>query len=187
MSKLKELMEYLNPRTIIEKTEIPHDNARASITLQSSTVRNYKEFEDMLVAYVSHHTKMILGTSLPPELCLDKARKFLDSSIGWENSVYISMSGDQGGLPGCLNEINDQFKKESKNAYFSFYLSILDPLNYPEILEVMKEIKDKISAFSPESFKYISPEQLSMNYKDVIYKYIETISRHRNLWDYYSG
>jgi hypothetical protein len=43
-------MQYLNPKVVIEKTEIPHDNARASCTLQSSIVRNYNEFENVIIA-----------------------------------------------------------------------------------------------------------------------------------------
>lgn len=187
MSKLKQIMVHLNPRTIIEKTQIPHDNARASITLQSSIVGSYREFEDIIIAYVAHHTQSVFGTAFPPELCLDKARRFLDLSIGWDNSVYIAMSGDQGALPFCLNEINEQFKQESKSAYFNFILGQeLDILNYREIVQLMSELKQKIGAYSPESFGYIEPEAMAANYKDVLYKYIDSVSRHRNLWDYSS-
>ena len=185
MSKLKQLMVPLDPRTIIAKTETPHDQARASITLQSIIVQSYAEFEDTLIAYIAHHTQMILGTALPIELCLDKARKFLDSSIGWDNAVYIAMSGSEGGVPNILNQINDQFKQESKQAYFSYYVDkFIDPLNFEEVVFVMAEIKEKLGAYSPESFGYISAESMAANYKDILWKYVESISRHRNLWSY---
>ena len=188
MSKLKQMDVDLNPRTILEKTQIPNDNARASVTLQSSTVPNYHEFEDIMIVYVSNHTHMTLGTALPPEICLDKARKFLDQSIGWDNAVYIAMSGDEGGVPHLLNQINDGFKNEAKSAYISYFVDkYIDPLNFTEVVGVMKEIKNRIGAYSPESFKYISPEQMAGNYRDILWKYIDSVSRYRNLWDYYSG
>ena len=187
MSKLKQVMEYLNPKKIIEKTQIPHDNARASITLQSAIVRNYREFEKTIIAYVAHHTQMTLGLAMPPDLCLDKARRFLESSIGWENAVYIAMSGDEGGVPHILNQINDQFKQESKQSYFTYFLDqVVEPLNFSEVVELMNDLKQKIGAYAPESFNYISAEQMAGNYRDVLYKYIDSVSRHRNLWDYSS-
>jgi hypothetical protein len=187
MSRLKEMDADLNPRRILEMTQIPHDKARASVTLQKTTVSTFPEFEDTMIAYVSHHTRIILGTSLPPELCLDKARRFLDQSIGWENSVYISMSGDEGGIPFVLNQINDAFKSESKSAYISYFVDRhIDAFNFPQVIEVMKSIKERIGAYSPESFSYISTEQMAANYKDIIWRYIDSVSRHRNLWDYYS-
>ena len=177
----------LNPRTILKKTQIPHDNARASVTLQYSTVSNYHEFEDLSIAYVSHHTYMILGTALPPELCLDKARKFLDQSIGWDNAVYIAMSGDDGGMPNVLNQINDGFKNEAKSAYITYFVDKhIDALDFSQVVGVMSEIKERIRVYSPESFQYISPEQMSANYRDILWKYIDSVSRHRNLWDYYT-
>jgi hypothetical protein len=188
MSKLKQMDADLNPRTILEKTQIPHDNARAGVTLQSSTVSNYHEFEDTVIAYVSHHTHMILGTALPPELCLDKARRFLDSSLGWDNAVYIAMSGDDGGVPNILNQINDGFKNESKSAYITYFVDKhIDALDFSQVVGVMKEIKERIRVYSPESFNYISPEQMSVNYRDILWKYIDSVARHRNLWDYYGG
>jgi len=187
MTILKQLDVDLNPRTILEKTQIPHDNARASVTLQSSTVRNYHEFEDIIMAYVSHHTHMILGIALPHELCLDKARKFLDSSIGWDDAVYIAMSGDDGGVPNILNQINDGFKKESRSAFITYFIDKhIDALDFSQVVGVMKEIKERIRVYSPESFNYISPEQMAGNFRDVLWKYIDSVSRYRNLWDYYS-
>jgi|TARA_B100000315_G_C14554661_1_gene577540 hypothetical protein len=185
MTRLKRLLKHLNPKKIIEQTEIPNDRARASVTLQSSTVRNYAEFERIIIAYVTHHMQIVFGNAPPPHFCLDKARKFLESSIGWDNAVYIAMSGAEGGMPHCLNQINVQFKQESKQNYFRYFLDqFIDPLNFSEVVEVMRELKEKIGEYSPESFRYIEPEALAANYKDVIWKYIDSISRYRNLWDY---
>jgi hypothetical protein len=187
MSKYNQMMQYLNPKEIIKKTQIPHDNARASVTLQSSTVRNYAEFEETIIAYVAHHTQKVLGMPLPPDLCLSKARRFLDSSIGWDNAVYIAMSGAEGGVPQILNELNDSFKQESKQSYFTYFLhQVLDPMNFSETVELMTELKQKIGAYAPESFNYISAQQMAGNYEDIIWKYIDSVSRHRNLWDYSS-
>ncbi len=185
MARFNQLMEHLNPRVIIEKTEVPNDQARASVTLQSSTVSGYAEFESIVIAYVANHMEIVFGAFPPEDHCLDKARKFLESLIGWDNAVFIAMSGAEGGLPHVLNQINDGFKNEAKQAYFAYFVDkYIDPLNFSEVVEVMRALKEKISEYSPESFGYIEPEALAGNYKDILWRYIDSVSRYRNIWSY---
>ena len=147
--RLQEIMQYLEPRLLIEKTDIPHDNARASCTLQSSVVRSYNEFEDLIIAYVTHHMQETFGSALPPEYCLDKARKFLDNAIGFDNAVYIAMSGSEGGMANVLNQLCEEFKKEAKLAYITYIIDqYIDPLSFDEVVEVMRDLKEKIGHFS---------------------------------------
>lgn len=185
MSKFQSIMYYLDPKLIIEKTEVPHDTARSNCTLQSSTVRDYHEFENLLIAYIAHHMQETLGHYPPPEFCLGKARDMLDNSIGFDNAVYISMSGADGGMNHVLNEICEGFKKEAKQAYFNYIIDrFISPLNFDQITEVMREFKEKLGNYTPESFNYISPEAMGVHYKSILKSYIDSLSRYRNLWNY---
>ena len=185
MGKYDDLMEHLNPRVIIEKTEVPHDNARAGCTIQSSVVGSYSEFEDLVIAYVVHHMQQTAGLAPPPELCLDKARNFLEHSMGFNNAVFTGLSGTDGGMLNVLNQLNEGFKNEAKKAYFNYFLDrFIDPLSFPEIVELMREFKGRIGAYSPESFGYISPEQMAGNYREIFWQYIDTLTKYRNLWSY---
>jgi len=185
MGKYDDIMQHLNPRVIIEKTEIPHDNARASCTLQSSIVGSYSEFEDLVIAYVAYHMQETFGSAPPPEFCLFTARKFLESSVGFDNAVFMGLSGTDGGMPGVLNQLCEEFKKEAKQAYFVYILDhYISPLSFPDIVEVMQELKDKIGAYSPQSFGYVSAEQMAGNYKEILWGYIESLTRYRNIWSY---
>ena len=185
MGKLADLLQHdLDPRVLTEKTETLHDDARAKATLESSIVRSHGEFESLNMAYVAHHTKETFGMAFPPEHCLDKARRFIDQSIGYDNAAFIALSGTEGGMPYVLNQINEGFKKEAKQAYFNHVLTVIDPLNFQEIVELMVELKEKLGAYSPESFNYISPEQMAANYKDILFNYINSLTRYRNLWAY---
>lgn len=185
MGKYDDIMQHLNPRTVIEKTEIPHDNARAGCTLQSSVVSSHSEFEDLLIAYVAHHMQETLGRAPPPEFCLDKARRFLEHSVGFDNAVFMAMSGSEGGMPNVLNQVSDGFKQEAKQAYFSYILDrYIDPLSFEDTVEVMRELKERIGAYSPQAFGYIEPEQMAGSYRDILWRYIDSLSRYRNLWKY---
>jgi hypothetical protein len=178
-------MAHLDPRVVIEKTEIPHDNARASCTLQSSTVKDHPEFEELIIAYVAHHTEQIYSMAYPPDICLTRARSFLDNSIGFDNAVFMAMSGSEGGMNTVLNNICDGFKQEAKQAYFRYTIDqFIDPLTFEQVVEVMTEFKQSLGGYSPESFGYISPEQMAGNYRDILWNYINSLTRYRNLWAY---
>ena len=185
MSKYDDIMHHLNPRVVIEKTEIPHDNARANCTLQSSVVGSYAEFENIVIAYIAHHMEETFGSAPPPEFCLDKARSFLEASTGFENAVFLGMSGAEGGMFNVLNQLNESFKQEAKKAYFSFVLdAYIDPLSFEDMVEVMRELKARLGSYSPQSFGYIEPESMALHYKDILWNYIDSLSRYRNLWSY---
>jgi len=185
MGKYDDIMLHLHPRVIIEKTEVPHDNARGNCTLQSSIVSSYSEFENLVIAYTSHHMQETFGHAPPPEFCLDKARKFLETSVGFDNAVFMGMSGTDGGMFNVLNQLNDGFKKEAKQAYFTYILdTFIDPLSFPDTVEVMRELKERIGAYSPQAFGYIAPEAMAANYKEILWRYIESLTQYRNIWAY---
>ena len=143
------------------------------------------EFEDIIITYVQHHMEQTIGGFLPPDYCLDKARKFLESSIGWDNAVFIGLSGSEAGMANVLNQICDGFKKEAKQAYFQFILDrFIDPLQIEDIVELMQGLKEKLGGYSPEAFNYVSAYQMAANYRQILWDYIESLSRHRNLWVY---
>lgn len=185
MGRFDNLMEHLNPKMIIEKTQTPHDNARAGVTLQSSIVGSYPEFESLLIAYVHHHMEQTWGGAPPPDMCLDRARMFLDKSMGYDNAVFIAMSGADGGIHYVLNEISNGFKEEAKRAYFTYIVdSFIEPMSFEETVEVMREFKERVGTYSPASFGYISPEQMAAKYKEILWSYIDSLSNYRNLWNY---
>jgi hypothetical protein len=178
-------MEHLHPEVILAKTDIPHDSARASVTLRSSRAGSYEEFEALLIAYVSHHTEKIYGMAYPPDLCLSIARKHLDQAVGFDNAAYIALSGSEGGMHTLLNHISDGFKQEAKQAYYNWILdSFVSPLNFEQIVEVMREFKERLIGYSPASMRFISPEQMAGSYKNILWRHIDSLSRNRNLWDY---
>jgi len=185
MSKYSELMKQLDPRLIIQKTEIPFDNARAQYSMPGSTIRSFKEFEQIVVNYAQHVNVAWVGQSFPPEYCLDKARKFLDSSIGFDNAVHIGMSGAEGGMPSVLNYITEGFKQEAKQAYFRYTVDqFIDPLSFEQVVGFMAEFKRQLGSYSPESFNYISPEAMAVNYRDHLWNYINSLTKYKNLWAY---
>lgn len=185
MPKFQQIMNHLDPKVVIAKTEIPHDTARGKYVLKSSVVSSYLEFEKVIIDYTAMHMKETMGSSLPPEFCLDKAKHFLDRSPGFDNSVFIGMSGTDGGMQLILNKICEGFKEEAKRAYFTYIVdTFIDPLAFQDIVQVMRELKAKIGAYSPQSWNYIEPEAMASHYREILWSYIDSLTKYKNLWAY---
>jgi len=185
MAIYDEIMERLNPKVIISVVDEPHDTARGSYVLRSSIAHSYQEFEGIIVHYTDHHMKMIFGNSLPNDHLLQKSRNFLESDGSFKNAAFMGLSGTEGGMIQVLNMIAEGFKAEAKKAYFDYILdSFIDPLSFEQVVRVMKELKTRLSSYSSDSFDYISPEAMAADYKEIIWKYIDALTRYRNLWQY---
>jgi hypothetical protein len=185
MGKFDDIMNLVSPKPFIAHTEVPHDNARESFVQPNSIVASHEEFQGVLIAYVTHHMDLLFGSHPPPEFCLIKARDFLESSDGYDNAVFIAMSGTKGGINYVLNLINEQFKAEAKQAYFTYVMNeYVDPLNFDDITDLMREFKQKLGGYAPNAFNFITPESMASNYRQIIWNYIESLTNYRNLWSF---
>ncbi|MEW6381018.1 MAG: hypothetical protein AB1611_15615 [bacterium] len=187
MSRFDDVMKHLHPKVLIAKIEVPHDTARGQYLLKSSVVKSHQEFELELISYVKHHMAVIgpAGSTIYPELALSRAKSFLEAEMGFDTAVYCALSGTMGGMQGILDRVCDGFKKEQKQAYFQYIIDkYVDPLNIHEIIELMRELKSRLMNFSPQPFQFIPVEQMALSYKQVVYAYIDTLIRYKNLWVY---
>lgn len=186
MSKYDDVMRHLHPQVIIEKVEVPHDTARGNYTLQSSIARSHLDFEHTLINYMDHHMRAVVGSSLPPEFLLERARSYLSSGgSNFDNFVFVGMSGTGGGMVAVLNAVAEGFKEQMRRAYFDFVTdSYIDPLSFAEVVEVMSSLKNRLGGFSPQPFAYLEPEAMAADYKNILWQYIESLSTYRNVWQY---
>jgi len=184
MPKFQNIMQQLHPKVIIEKCLLPSDTARGKYVLKSSIVKSSHEFEKEVLDYARFHFKEIMNFLPPPDFAFSKARNFLDQTLGYDNAVFIGLSGAEGGMPLVLTHIAEGFKQEAKKNYYDFIMTTyIDSLDFNEIADLMREFKSKLSAYSP-ALNFISPEQMVVNYKETIFNYIESLTKLKNLWSY---
>ena len=185
MGKYDDVMQHLHPRVIIEKVETPHNEARGKYVLRSPVVRGAQEFEAVIIDYMDHHLRELHGNSLSPDLLMAQARELLEQSEGFDNLRYIALSGANGGIGYVLNVLAEAYKKRHKKAYFTYVIdTYIDELNFSQVVELCREFQDRLRGFSPQPFSYISPEAMAADFKAILWRYIETLTQHRNLWAY---
>jgi hypothetical protein len=186
MGKFETISQLLDPRKMVENVESVHDTARGRYSIQSPKVDTYKEYEDAVVHYVDHiHREVFNGATLSPEMLLQKAKGLLDSSMGFKNGAVLALTGKDGGLIKIFNEISDAFKAEHRKAYFEYIIDEhIDPLSFNEIVKVMTDLQDKIQAFSTQGFKYVEPNSMAADYRNLLWDYINQLGNFKNLWDH---
>jgi hypothetical protein len=137
------------------------------------------------INYLDHHMSHTMGGSLPADHLLHKARQILDGTGDFENAVFIGLSGTDGGMNNVLNNLCEGLKQEARKAYFDYILdAFIDPLSFEEFVEVMSELQNCLSGYSPQPFSFIQPEAMAANYRQILWQYMESLSRYRNLWAY---
>lgn len=185
MGKFQDVMYHLHPQVIIQKVETPHNEARGKYVLRSSVVRSYKEFENIVIEYMDFHMKELYGNFLSPDMLLAQARELLEQSEGFDNMAYVALSGAEGGIGHVLDMIAESYKHKHKKAYFEYIMdTYIDQMDFRQVVELCAEFQNKLSGFSPQSMNYIPPEQMAGSFKQILWKYIDTLTRHRNLWQY---
>ena len=185
MGKFQDVMYYLHPQVIIQKVETPHNAARGKYVLRSPVVSGAQEFDNVIIDYMDHHLRELHGNSLSPDLLMAQAHELLEQAEGFDNLRFIALSGANGGIGYVLNVLAEAYKKRHKKAYFTYVMNTyIDELNPSQVLELCREFKDRLSGFSPQPFSYISPEAMAADFKAMLYRYIDTLTQHRNLWQY---
>ena len=59
-----------------------------------------------------------------------------------------------------------------------------DPLSFDDVVEVMKDLKERLIDFSPPAFAYVQPESMAGDYRNYIRQYYYALTQHKNLWKY---
>jgi len=185
-TSINEIMKHLDPRIILEKTLIPHDTARCKFQLASSIVGSSKEFENVLIQYMDHHLKEVYSHSEAPHILLAKARNYMEQAkIKYEEAQYSALFGSNGGLNNVLNQICAGIQQEERMAYFTYVMNtFIDSLNFSQKVDLMREMKSKLAAFSSPSAQYLEPEAMAHEYREVIFQYIEQLMQYKHLWRY---
>lgn len=189
MGLFDDVMKDLDPDVILRKTQLEHDEARGKYVVKSPIVRSHDEFVREVIAYANFHHTAIFGLPMPDDYALDKAREFLENGVkgGWKTAVLLGLSGNEGGMRYICNAICDSWKYRSERAYFDYIMDVIhiDPLNFEQVVQLMKEFKTKLSDYAPPSFKLLSPEAMAADYKNIIWEYITSLKKYYHLKKYY--
>lgn len=182
-SRLTRILDKIDAERIAAVVGNAHDMARESFTLSKNTVTGHPEFLDTITRYYRHHYAhtIVGGVDLPDDMVSSEVRNLLDHSYreygGYEGAYQNARTGKAGGMHAILDAISTSLRQQQEQRYIEhvFYTEV-DPMNYEQIVELMREYLDRFGGYLPPADRARSPHDLARNYDTVIKAHARAMS-----------
>lgn len=142
------------------------DQATEEFDLQSNTVSGRKEFRGILSEFMGHYRKKInymFFTSTDPA---DEAEEILGRVYGDKMiALRCACSGEQAGMRGCLNAINEYAKNQRVERAYDHYL---DTVEIEDRWRLVKEYRNKYGYLLPGELADACDGVLILNFKKLM-------------------
>ncbi len=189
MSDIDGLLMALDQRTITQKVELAHDQARAQYPLRANTVDGFDEFAQVIGNYYSYHFEKCVcpGATLPQIEARARAKELLERQYANQGGSLVSAyndahDGTHGGMRVLLDIIAENLKAESVERYtremFDRYVAPHDHRRKVEIIrQFFAACADHLSGCDLED-----PGRYATKYEDLIRAYVSGLRRLASLY-----
>ena len=156
------------------RVAIPHDQARASYPLSSTTVNNWPEFEHYLGDYFCHHCRVVGGGDFGDvSQNLAEAKTLAMSGAGRNTTIKKLFRDSESGADGGLRQVLDHLANGIKQKFLERYISdkfdaYLSPCNIDEATELMRQFFEKYQHILPTSIDFGKPMYYAANFKEYL-------------------
>ena len=166
------ILKLLDEETIRQKIHNRHNQARAMYSLQSITVDDYNQFLSKVTDYYKYHYQKIHSKSLPSdEMVFGEISDILKRHYGSISTAHrLAQRGDDGGMMGILNKINEDLIKDHEKKYVDYIIdTYINPNDYEYITALMSQFMNKYKDIIPEDMRNMALPHIVTNYR----KYLE--------------
>ncbi len=178
---LDKLIEDLDPEKINEDIGMQHADIRNNYKIDNIKATNWDDFKDQIIKYVKNHHKKIYKTDMPDEMAYSKAREVLEqmrdkngNRIGFLGAYELARKGK---LPKVIDELSDAFEGEHTRAYTTHVMEQIDPLDFKQHVELVKEYRAKYSQFLPKGMNKKSDAELARDYQGLIKHHASVVQK----------
>jgi hypothetical protein len=144
MSKIKEVLKAIDPKTVAEKIVTPCKIAEQLYKAKHLLPQNYQEFLEDCGAYWAHLTKHYHSTpnvSIPMEYAGGMALQYVDQAFRKYGGTRYAFEKSKELTFGYVKYgITEEFIREASLNYTGYMLrSMVNPYDYQELVSLMKE------------------------------------------------
>jgi len=185
---LNTILSEIDKENLAKNIGLPIDTARATYLLDSVTIENHEEFNDIISAFYLHllrHTQTIKPTkdlqkAGPDALAL--LERAFSTKGGIVTALVEAKDGTYGGMRFVLDVMTEHFKMEEQEKHINRILKeALDPLDWNTKVEFMKEFLKRLAPYLPSEIKTAPPERFARHYEAIIRNYIKSIDNVKDL------
>jgi len=177
MSKLESILTILInseiPNIISKKIEI----ATADFATSPTKIANYQEFNYQIAEYIRwiYREGLIVPIFLNDRQAFSEAISLLDGyydsqgAIGYDAAYFDAIDESGKGIGFVRQEIAESIKAIELNRWVdSLFLTIIDPLDKQQRLELVKALLKKYADDLPENIQNGNPAQFANYYRQII-------------------
>ncbi len=173
---INSLLSALEPQTIIDRVEDPHNNARLRYQLRANRVESYEEFCRIIGDYYAFHSTqcVAVGGKMTDIVATSRAKDILAQHYKREggdiNSAFKDASdGTNGGMSAILNYIADDFRQKAVNEYVQdMFDRHVKPYSLEERIRIIRELLQHYREFLSPTIDVHHPEFYGHEYKDLV-------------------
>ncbi len=186
MGTIHTLLAALDEREIARQVTIEHDEARMRYPLSSNTVRDYRQFSDVITDYYQYHhnTCVSRGGRLSNSAAYSKVKNLLEREYRRQshgdivNAFHDCLDGVNAGLRGVLDTIADSLKAEAVEEYTTAMFDMhVAPSEWHDQVDIIHQFIRCCGPMLATSIVASEPERYARDYTDLIKSYVEGMRR----------
>ena len=185
MGTIHSLLGALDERRIAQEVAIEHDESRMRYPLSSNTVRDFRQFSEVITDYYNyHHTACIShGGRLSYHEAYGQAKELLEREYRRQNGDIISCfndarEGTNGGVRVILDMIADGLKARAIERYTATMFDLhVTPNSWEQKLDIISQFIGCCGALLSSSIVTSQPERYAHDYTELIKSYVEGLRR----------
>jgi hypothetical protein len=186
MGVLNNMISELDERTIAERVDRKHDDAREQYPYHNISISGTIELENDLGRYYAYHYERCVapGAQMPPAEAIGRAKHIIESAYRRRGQTYLNALADgkdcrNGGVRALRDHIYEALKEECRENYvddvFARYCCIDD---WDQRLAVMKEFLAHYGHMLPPSLRSQPAERFATTeYKTLIRAYVDALKQ----------
>jgi hypothetical protein len=180
-AEIEQILEGLDERRLAQEVGRAHDYARESFRIGALVVSDFREFSQVIGAYVRHHHAVCFGGGeLPDFQAQEIGKEFISEHykerlrLTLNSACEDAITGTNGGLRSILDVICDAFKRQSEYRYAeSVFDRFVSPNDYADRVEIVRQIMERFRFVFPPSIMERRPEEFASNYKTIIRQIVD--------------
>jgi hypothetical protein len=186
MGTIENLLAALEEREIARRVTIEHDEARMRYPLSSNTVRDFREFMDLIADYYTYHDSVCIsrGGRLSHTDAYGEAKELLERDSrrrGNGNIVALfndACDGTNGGVRIILDSIADGLKARAVERYTTAMFDMhVAPNAWDDKVDIIRQFIQCCGPMLAGSIVASQPERYARDYSELIRSYVEGLRR----------
>ncbi len=185
MPSIEALLHELDERTIANKIELEHDDARSQYVLRSSRIGSFTEFSDLLGDYYNYHYSRCVsrGGKIATGQAASRAKSIVENEYRRRNENINSafadaQQGTHGGVGQLLNIIADALKREAVSMHVQdVFDRNIEPVSVEQKTEIVRQIFGRFGNMLPPTVDRNNPSYYATNYKELAQLFADNLNR----------